>query len=265
MVSAGLEDLHSMSGSLITKKGCKTLDSALSSNPSNLRKLDLSCNHPGDSRVKLLSAGLEESHCKQDTLSIDRGGLQRPKCGVRKYACELELDTNTANRNLKLSDSNRMVTYSTEDQSYPDHPERFVCPQLMCTNRLTGLYYWEVKWTGMVEIAVTYRGIRRNAQSNDCVFGMNDQSWSLSCSDVGGYSVCHNKRKTSIPSSTSSSVSHRVGVHVNCLAGILSFYEVSLGKLIPLHTFNTTFTDPVYPGFGFWSGCSGSSVSLCSL
>ncbi|XP_075939301.1 NLR family CARD domain-containing protein 3-like [Anarhichas minor] len=63
LLSAGLESLHckletlSLSGCLVTEEGCSSLVSALSSNPSHLRKLDLSYNHPGDFEVKLLSAG----------------------------------------------------------------------------------------------------------------------------------------------------------------------------------------------------------------
>ena len=45
-----------LSGCLITEQGCAALASALSSNPSHLRELDLSYNHPGDSGVKLVSA-----------------------------------------------------------------------------------------------------------------------------------------------------------------------------------------------------------------
>uniref|UniRef100_G3N705 B30.2/SPRY domain-containing protein n=1 Tax=Gasterosteus aculeatus TaxID=69293 RepID=G3N705_GASAC len=84
----------------------------------------------------------------------------------------------------------------------------------------------------------------------------------MSCSD-GGYSVCHNKTRTPITSSSSSS-SGRVSVYVDCPAGSLSFYRVSSDTLIHLHTFSTTFTEPLYPGFWFWPG-SGSSVSLCPL
>ncbi|CAL8292968.1 unnamed protein product [Arctogadus glacialis] len=40
-------------------------------------------------------------------------------------ACELTLDPNTAHRDLSLSEDNRKVTVVGEDQSYPDHPERF--------------------------------------------------------------------------------------------------------------------------------------------
>ncbi|XP_022619742.1 stonustoxin subunit alpha-like [Seriola dumerili] len=198
------------------------------------------------------------------------GGVRWLTPGLRKYSCELTIDTNTVNRQIKLSDNNRKVKHVKEDQSYPDHPDRFdQCPQLLCSTGLTGHCYWEVEWRGGVEISVSYRGISRKGNSKDCEFGKNDQSWSLYCSDVG-YSVFHNDRKTSVYSSSSSifsrlfsssSVPNRVAVYVDCPAGSLSFYGVSSDSLIHLHTFNTTFTEPLYPGFGFWS--FGSSVSLC--
>ncbi|XP_062414107.1 stonustoxin subunit alpha-like [Pungitius pungitius] len=186
--------------------------------------------------------------------------------GLRKYSCELTIDTNTVNRRLKLSDNDMKVTHEEEVQSYPDHPDRFdICPQLLCRTGLTGRCYWEVEWRGDVEVSVSYRGIRRKGSSYDCEFGYNDQSWSLRCSDKG-YSVWHNKRVTHITSSSfsSSSSSHRVAVYVDCPAGFLSFYRVSSDSLIHIYTFSTTFTEPLYPGFLFWSS-SGSSVSLCPL
>uniref|UniRef100_A0AAQ4R0J4 B30.2/SPRY domain-containing protein n=1 Tax=Gasterosteus aculeatus aculeatus TaxID=481459 RepID=A0AAQ4R0J4_GASAC len=253
-----------LSGCLITEEGCASLASALSSNPSHLRELDLSYNHPGDSGVKLLSAGLEDPHWRLETLRVEPDGVRWLRPGLRKYSCELTIDTNTVNKQLKLSDNNRKVTYVMEDQSHPDHPDRFdIWAQLLCRTGLTGRCYWEVEWRGSVYVSVSYRGIRRKGDSRDRLFGYNDQSWSLSCSDKGYY-VCHNKTRTHITSSSSSSSSSgRVAVYVDCPAGSLSFYRVSSDTLIHLHTFSTTFTEPLYLGFRFWS--PGSSVSLCPL
>uniref|UniRef100_A0A3Q3XDY1 NACHT domain-containing protein n=1 Tax=Mola mola TaxID=94237 RepID=A0A3Q3XDY1_MOLML len=71
---AGLKSPHCklerlrLSGCLITEEGCTSLASALTSNPSHLRELDLSYNHPGGSGVELLSAGLKDPHWRLDTL-----------------------------------------------------------------------------------------------------------------------------------------------------------------------------------------------------
>ncbi|XP_070850121.1 protein NLRC3-like isoform X2 [Chaetodon trifascialis] len=276
LLCAGLESPHCtlealrLSGCLITEEGCASLASALTSNPSHLRELDLSYNHPGDSGVKLLSAGLEDPHCRLDTLRVEPAGVRWLRPGLRKYSCELTIDTNTVNRLIKLSDNNRKMTKVKEPLSYPDHPDRFdQCPQLLCSTGVTGRCYWEVELRGRVFLSVAYRGIRRKAESEDGLFGLNHQSWSLICSDEGAhYSVSHNNRITPISSSSSpsssSSVSNRVAVYVDCPSGTLSFYRVSSDSLIHLHTFNTTFTEPLYPGFGFLFR-SGSSVSLCPL
>ncbi|XP_041803101.1 protein NLRC3-like isoform X1 [Chelmon rostratus] len=269
LLSAGLESPHCtleilrLSGCQITEESCASLASALTSNPSHLRKLDLSYNHPGDSGVKLLSAGLENPQWRLDSLRVEPAGVRWLRPGLTKYSCELALDTNTVNKSLKLSDNNRKVTYVKEDQSYPDHPDRFdEWPQLLTGTGLTGRCYWEVEWSGLVYISVSYRGISRRGNGYDYRFGRNDLSWSLECSD-DGYCVWHNNRGDVTPSP----VSKRVGVYVDCPAGTLTFYRVSSDTLIHLHTISARFTEPLYPGFGlgFWSNRFGSSVSLCPL
>uniref|UniRef100_A0AAZ1X9H7 NACHT, LRR and PYD domains-containing protein 12-like n=1 Tax=Oreochromis aureus TaxID=47969 RepID=A0AAZ1X9H7_OREAU len=260
-----LETLR-LSGCLITEVGCTCLSSALRSNPSHLRELDLSYNHPGDSGMKLLSAGLKDPRWRLDTLRVEPAGVRWLRPGLRKYSCQLTIDTNTVHTNLQLSDNNRKVTHVWEIQSYPDHPDRFdYWEQLLCRNGLTGRCYWEVEWRGNVYISVNDRKIRRKGGSNDCCFGQNDHSWSLYCSADGPRSVFHNNRQTSISSSSSSSssVSNRAAVYVDCPAGTLSFYRVSSDTLIHLHTFNTTFTQTLYPGFRIAFMAYGSSVSLC--
>ncbi|KAK0136365.1 Stonustoxin subunit beta [Merluccius polli] len=181
-------------------------------------------------------------------------------------ACELTLDPNTAHRGLCLSEDNRKVTRVGEDQSYPDHPERFDSwPQVLCREGLTGRCYWEVERRGHVYIGVTYRGITRRGCGQNWLGG-NSKSWSLYCDD-DGYSVWYNDSRIRLCPSGST----RVGVYVDRPAGSLSFYRVSPGvggssdTLTHIHTFHTTFTqEDLLPGFRFWS-CFGSSVSLCGL
>ncbi|XP_048854108.1 protein NLRC3-like isoform X4 [Brienomyrus brachyistius] len=245
-----------LSGCRVTEEGCSSLASALRSNPSHLRELDLSYNHPGDSGVKLLSAVLEDPSCKLEKLHVDYGGECRTRAGLQKYSCQLTLDPNTANRLLSLSGGNRKVTWGAE-QPYPDHPERFDSrPQVLCRESLTGRCYWEAEWDGnAVLIGVTYKGIERKGGS-ECWLGNNDKSWSLYC-DTDSYSVRHNNKRTLIPIEPSGS--RRVGVYLDWGAGALSFYRVSSDGLTPLHRFTSSFTESLYPGFYVYRN---SSVSL---
>ncbi|KAL1006943.1 hypothetical protein UPYG_G00079390 [Umbra pygmaea] len=134
-----------MSGCQITEEGCASLVSALRSNPSHLKELDLSYNHPGDSGVTLLSAGLEDPTWRLEKLNVEHNKKHCLMSGLKKYACYLTLDPNTPHRNLSLSEGKRTVTWE-EQQLYPDHPKRFdYWFQVLCKEGLTGRCYWEVE------------------------------------------------------------------------------------------------------------------------
>uniref|UniRef100_A0A8C2KIW4 NACHT, LRR and PYD domains-containing protein 12-like n=1 Tax=Cyprinus carpio TaxID=7962 RepID=A0A8C2KIW4_CYPCA len=246
-----------LSGCMVTEEGCGCLFSALTSNPSNMRELDLSYNHPGESGVKLLSEILSHPNCTLDKLNVDHGGDFRITAGLHKYACDLTLDLNTAYNHLIVSEENKKVIHVKEDQLYSDHPERFdECSQILCRESLSGRCYWEAEWSGHdADMSVTYECISRKGGSDDCWFGSNKNSWSLICSDFG-FTVRHNKKFTVLHVPLRSS--KRVGVYVDMSAGTLSFYSIS-DTLTHLHTFSSTFTEPLYAGFVV---CEGSSVSL---
>ncbi|KAF4116694.1 hypothetical protein G5714_004183 [Onychostoma macrolepis] len=349
--SCQLEILR-LAGCMVTEEGCGYLSSALSSKPSHLRELDLSYNHPGDSGVKLLSEKLKNL----DKLNVDHGGESRITAGLHKYSHPFTLDLNTVNKLLRLSDNNRVATFTYPDlQSYPDHPDRFDVSQVLCRESVCGRCYWEIKWRGdYVCVSVSYKSIRRKG-GGECVFGSNDQSWSLLCSP-DSYSFRHNNIWTPLPVKPISSRTgvcdddyddddddddiyrrgmnddeydddddiyrrgmnddeydddddiyrtgvnddeydddddiyrtgvnddeydddddddiyrtgvfdddddddvSRIGVYVDHGAGTLSFYSVYRNTMRHIHTEQTTFTQPLYPGFGV---NDDSSVKLC--
>ncbi|XP_035271052.1 tripartite motif-containing protein 16-like [Anguilla anguilla] len=207
-----------------------------------------------------------EDFCKVELVKISESVKEvhavepRTREDFLQYSCRLTLDPNTVNQRLRLSEGNRKVTRVEKIQSYPDHPERFEhWAQVFCREGLSGRCYWEAEWSGNdgVSIAVSYKEISRKGRSNDCGLGFNNKSWSLGRS-YGDYYFLHNNKHTEIPAPPSS----RIGVYLDHRAGTLSFYSVS-DTMTLLHRVQTTFTQPLYPGFGVYGG--GSSVYLCDL
>ncbi|KAL0175453.1 hypothetical protein M9458_027783, partial [Cirrhinus mrigala] len=159
---------------------------------------------------------------------------------------QLTLDLNTVNERLRLSKNNKMITDTDTDHPYPDHPDRFVYHQVLCRESVCGRCYWEIEWSGNdygVFISVSYKSISRKGRGDECVFGHNDQSWSLDCTPFS-YSFRHNNVETDL---SVESIISRIGVFVDHSAGTLSFFSVS-DTMSLIHTVQTTFTQPLYPG-----------------
>jgi len=68
-----------------------------------------------------------------------------------------------------------------------------------------------VEWSGEVGISVSYQSIRKKGRGNKCIFGCNDQSWSLSCSE-SSCSFWHKNKQAKLPVVSSS---FRIGVYVD--------------------------------------------------
>ncbi len=61
------------------------------------------------------------------------------------------------NKLLCLSERNRVITYTGTVQLYPDHPDRFDVCQVLCRESVCGRCYWELEWSGIVFISVSYQ------------------------------------------------------------------------------------------------------------
>ncbi|XP_051727996.1 E3 ubiquitin/ISG15 ligase TRIM25-like [Ctenopharyngodon idella] len=180
--------------------------------------------------------------------------------GFLHYSHQFTLDSESVHKTFRLSEGNRVATCTATIKLYPDHPNRFdAWPQVLCRESVCGRCYWEVEWSGThgVGISVSYKSISRKGRGNESKFGCNDQSWRLFLSP-SGYIISHNNIKSGVPVISSSS---RIGVYVDHRAGILSFYSVS-DTMNLIHRFQTTFTQPLYPGFVL---NKDSSVKLCHL
>lgn len=209
--------------------------------------------------------------------------------GLHKYSCQFSLDPNTSGRGMRLSENNRKVS-----RPWPDI-ERFIMHHglyrrrrrslllfgehdhlVLSSTGLRGRCYWEVMWkceeqprpmqrfdvmgvyrSAVVEIRVGYKG--SGAQRRFSGFEEYNEFWSLRISS-GGYSAHHNDTETPVYSPCRFP-SGRVGVFLDTEGSSLSFYQVcSDGELSHLHTFTSTFTEPLFPGFKLAPGCS---ASLC--
>ncbi|XP_062274570.1 tripartite motif-containing protein 16-like [Scomber scombrus] len=165
----------------------------------------------------------------------------KTRAGFLRYSCEITLDPNTAYSRLLLSEGNRKVEWTLQQQSYSRHTDRFTSYfQVLSRESLTGRCYWEVEWRGIVNVAVTYKNISRAGRES--IFGRNDKSWSLYCYP-NRYEFYFNNIRTTVSGPGSS----RVGVYLDHRAGILSFYSVSETMTL-LHRVQTTFTQPLYAG-----------------
>ncbi|KAL6481190.1 hypothetical protein MHYP_G00092700 [Metynnis hypsauchen] len=90
LLSAGLKSSHCkleilrLLGCMVREEGCSSLASALSSNPSYLKELDLSYNLLGEKGVILISARQEDPHCSLKTLRVEHDGEMR----IRPKKCK---------------------------------------------------------------------------------------------------------------------------------------------------------------------------------
>ncbi|KAK7124162.1 hypothetical protein R3I94_018506 [Phoxinus phoxinus] len=86
----------------VTEEGCAALTSALRSNPSHLRELNLKWNKVGDSGVKQLSDLLQDPHCKLEILRLRDCGVTEEGCAALTSA----LRSNPSHlRDLDLSEN----------------------------------------------------------------------------------------------------------------------------------------------------------------
>uniref|UniRef100_A0A3P9D8C7 Stonustoxin subunit beta n=1 Tax=Maylandia zebra TaxID=106582 RepID=A0A3P9D8C7_9CICH len=143
---------------------------------------------------------------------------------------------NTANNYLTLSEDNKKATCG-KWQTYPDHPERFdKHTQVLCKQPLTGRHYWEVEWSAGY-IDALYKIVSKVESFIPFV--------DIFYKRLVAY---HDNKVRKVFSLTRLG---RVGVYLDWPAGTLSFYDASSNsdKLVHLYTFETKFSESVYPGF----------------
>ncbi|XP_073479295.1 E3 ubiquitin-protein ligase TRIM39-like [Aquarana catesbeiana] len=174
-------------------------------------------------------------------------------------AADILLDVNTAQNNLHISYNRKTVSWSYENQYRPKTPERFHdYSQVLSSNSFTsGRHYWEVDVGGSESwrVGMCYPSIERRRWQS--VIGNNNKSWSLERTD-NQYLVIHESKGTPLPTNISS---NKVTIYLDYESGRISFYDLC-DPIRHLHTFTTTFTEPLHAGLGVWKGrikiCGGN-------
>ncbi|KAK1156202.1 E3 ubiquitin-protein ligase TRIM39-like [Acipenser oxyrinchus oxyrinchus] len=180
---------------------------------------------------------------KTTEIQAEMARIQRDLQALINPSQPLTFDPNTVHLNLILSDDLKTACYTTVVQPYPCHAERFkgsYC-QVRCSQGFSsGEHRWEVEMgKSQWGVGVCYKSINGTSVP---ALGYNEASWSLEwySNMLKAYTM---SRSTPLQCITQPV---RVEVHLNYDAGTLSFYNASDSR-VHLHTFNTTFTEPVYP------------------
>ncbi|XP_062337431.1 E3 ubiquitin/ISG15 ligase TRIM25 [Osmerus eperlanus] len=176
----------------------------------------------------------------------------------------LTLDTNSAHPLLSISGDLCSAMRVKTRLPCAAHAERFDhwAQVLTVQTFSSGTHYWEVEAEGFWDISITYRSIGRKGKEGNA-FGNNKMSWSLTQQHDKKLAVWHNRRKIRLPTQMSG---NRVGVALDYGAGTITFSEVGPSSVLShLHTFSTSFTQPVCMGFGLYKAELNSRISIAKV
>ncbi|XP_018416422.1 PREDICTED: E3 ubiquitin-protein ligase TRIM39-like [Nanorana parkeri] len=186
-------------------------------------------------------AGL--SHTLHSGLSDMMKGVN--VCFNIQEASDIVLDVNTAHNILQISEDMKTVSMSDIRQNRPETPERFQswCQVLSSQSFSSGRHYWEVNISESENCAVgmCYHSIERGGMKSG--IGYNNKSWGLRRYGRGCY-LLHDNITVPIPHNNPFD---RVRIYLDYEAGQLSFYDLC-DPIRHLHTFTTTFTEPLHAG-----------------
>ncbi|XP_040203040.1 E3 ubiquitin/ISG15 ligase TRIM25-like [Rana temporaria] len=165
-------------------------------------------------------------------------------------AADILLDVNIAHNYLHISDDRKTAFRSDRNQNRPETPERFQYRLQVLSSQSfsSGRHYWEVDVGGSDWwiVGMCYPSIDRRG-GLESVIGDNKKSWGLFRYN-DQYGVRHDSEWIVLPSNISS---NRVRIDLDYEAGRISFYDLC-DPIRLLHTFTTTFTEPLHAGI--WVG-----------
>ncbi|XP_040212156.1 E3 ubiquitin-protein ligase TRIM39-like isoform X3 [Rana temporaria] len=158
----------------------------------------------------------------------------------------LLLDEKTAHNLVALSDDRRTASFSETQMIRPTLPQRFTeYGQVMSVESFShGRHYWEVEVgdCGLRYVGVCYPSIKRDGKESGIVY--NNKSWSFCITEKQYFRAHDSELQELYPESPVK----RLAVDLDYEGGRLSFYQLS-DPIRHLHTFTTTFTEPLHAVF----------------
>ncbi|XP_077935795.1 E3 ubiquitin-protein ligase TRIM21 [Gasterosteus aculeatus] len=181
---------------------------------------------------------------------------------VQMFAVDLNLDPETAHRQLILSDDGKQVKCGDVEKNLPNNPERFINDYCVLTKQSfsSGRFYFEVQVEGK-----TWWDLGVNRESVD-------RKRFISRSPQNGYWIIwlingniYNALDDPPVVLSLKSRPQKVGVFVDYEEGVVSFYHVEAAALIYSFT-GCSFTEKLFPFFnpGYYYDGSNSAPLIIS-
>ncbi|KAM5152027.1 E3 ubiquitin/ISG15 ligase TRIM25-like [Mantella aurantiaca] len=159
---------------------------------------------------------------------------------------DIFLDIKTASNYIIISQDMKLATDTKKPESRPNVPERFVSRQVLSRRSFSsGRHYWQVDVSGAKEwlVGVAAQSMERKIDGNESYIGYNDKSWGLT--QRVKVQAVHNNIFKVIDTKPPIKL---IGISLDYDIGYLTFYKLC-DPIRHLHTFTTTFTQPLYAAF----------------
>ncbi|XP_062850611.1 E3 ubiquitin-protein ligase TRIM39-like isoform X2 [Trichomycterus rosablanca] len=216
-----------------------------------------------DVSIQLLNVGTLRRARDQLQECVDEE-MKKPELKrIQQYAVDVNLNPDTANSYLILSDDGKQVTDGGKQQNFPDNPERFDFSVYVLGKEgfSSGRFYYEVQVKGKTEWDL---GVTRESNNRKGIIipSPGDGYWSVL---LGNYSEYEALESPSVPLLLKQAP-QKVGVFVDYEEGLVSFYDVENESHIYSFT-GQAFTEKLYPVFnpGLDEGENSAPLIICPV